>query len=169
MGAAKALAAGEWQRCQELISAIKIWDLMPETQKIKDMLNLKIQEESLRTYLFTYSAHYVTLGLDQLASMFSLPVSSVTAIISKMIWNEELAASLDQVDNNVVLHRVEPTKVQQLALSFAEKAASFVEANERTLEQKQVAGQNQRDQQRQKGNLKLINFKLNVLIVIIHT
>ncbi|CAG8433051.1 8593_t:CDS:2 [Diversispora eburnea] len=151
MGAAKALAAGEWQRCQELISAIKIWDLMPNTQNIKDMLNRKIQEEGLRTYLFTYSSHYVTLGLDQLANMFSLPVNSVTSIISKMIWNEELAASLDQVDNNVVLHRVEPTKVQQLALSFAEKAASFVEANERTLEQKQTSGQNQRDQQRQKG------------------
>ncbi|CAG8679186.1 24022_t:CDS:10 [Dentiscutata erythropus] len=151
MGAAKALAAGEWKKCQELIGAIKIWDLMPETQKIKEMLNRKIQEEGLRTYLFTYSAYYETIGLEQLATMFSLPINAVTAIISKMIWNEELVASLDQVDNVVVLHRVEPTKVQQLALSFAEKAASFVEANERTLELKQAAGQNQRDQQRQKG------------------
>ncbi|CAG8776090.1 9813_t:CDS:10 [Gigaspora margarita] len=153
MGAAKALAAGEWKRCQELISAIKIWDLMPETQKIKEMLNRKIQEEGLRTYLFTYSSYYETLGLEQLATMFSLPINAVTAIISKMIWNEELVASLDQVDNVVVLHRVEPTKVQQLALMFAEKAASFVEANERTLELKQAAGQNQRDQQRQKGQM----------------
>ncbi|CAG8474157.1 18812_t:CDS:2 [Acaulospora morrowiae] len=152
MGAAKALAAGEWQKCQELINAIKIWDLMPETQKIKDMLNRKIQEEGLRTYLFTYSTYYVTLGLNQLATMFSLPINTVTAIISKMIWNEELAASLDQVNNVVVLHRVELTKVQQLTLMFAEKAVSFVEANERTLEQKQTTGQNQRDQQRQKAN-----------------
>ncbi|CAG8600353.1 1457_t:CDS:2, partial [Scutellospora calospora] len=125
MGAAKALAAGEWQKCQELISAIKIWDLMPETPKIKEMLNRKIQEEGLRTYLFTYSAYYETLGLEQLATMFSLPINIVTAIISKMIWNEELVASLDQVDNVVVLQRVEPTKVQQLALMFAEKAATF--------------------------------------------
>ncbi|CAG8491692.1 19560_t:CDS:2, partial [Racocetra fulgida] len=163
MGAAKALAAGEWKRCQELISAIKIWDLMPETQKIKEMLNRKIQEEGLRTYLFTYSAYYETLGIEQLAIMFSLPTNSVTAIISKMIWNEELVASLDQVDSVVVLHRVEPTKVQQLALMFAEKAASFVEANEKTLELKQQAGQNQRDQQRQKetaskaSTLRIIN------------
>ncbi|GBB90228.1 hypothetical protein RclHR1_01710028 [Rhizophagus clarus] len=151
MGAAKALAAGEWQKCQELISAIKIWDLMPETQKIKDMLGRKIQEEGLRTYLFTYSSYYTTLGLEQLSTMFSLPVNTVTSIVSKMIWNEELAASLDQINNVVVLHRVELTKVQQLALMFAEKATSFVEANERTLEQKQAVGQNQRDQQRQKG------------------
>ncbi|CAG8602823.1 14158_t:CDS:10 [Rhizophagus irregularis] len=151
MGAAKALAAGEWQKCQELISAIKIWDLMPETQKIKEMLNRKIQEEGLRTYLFTYSSYYTTLGLEQLSTMFSLPINTVTSIVSKMIWNEELAASLDQINNVVVLHRVEHTKVQQLALMFAEKATSFVEANERTLEQKQAVGQNQRDQHRQKG------------------
>ncbi|CAG8582803.1 11061_t:CDS:2, partial [Ambispora gerdemannii] len=152
MGAAKALAGGEWQKCQELIGAIKIWDLMPETQKIKEMLNRKIQEEGLRTYLFTYSAYYTTLGLEQLGTMFGLPINAVTSIISKMIWNEELAASLDQVNNAVVLHRVEPTKVQQLALMFAEKAVTFVENNERLLEQKQQqTGQNQKDQQRQKG------------------
>ncbi|CAG8458925.1 395_t:CDS:10 [Ambispora leptoticha] len=135
MGAAKALAGGEWQRCQELIGAIKIWDLMPETQKIKEMLNRKIQEEGLRTYLFTYSAYYTTLGLEQLGTMFGLPINAVTSIISKMIWNEELAASLDQVNNAVVLHRVEPTKVQQLALMFAEKAVTFVENNERQFNQ----------------------------------
>ena len=157
MGAAKALAAGEWQKCQELISAIKIWDLMPETQKIKEMLNRKIQEEGLRTYLFTYSSYYTTLGLEQLSTMFLLPLNTVTSIVSKMIWNEELAASLDQINDVVVLHRVEPTKVQQLALMFAEKAYSFVEANERTLEQKQTTGQSQRDHQRQKGT-KMINI-----------
>ncbi|CAG8453987.1 9758_t:CDS:10 [Paraglomus brasilianum] len=150
MGAAKALAAGEWQKCQELICAIKIWDLMPGTAKIKEMLCRKIQEEGLRTYLFTYSAYYSTIGLDQLATMFSLPVNAVTSIVSKMIWNEELAASLNQVNNVVVLHRVEPTKVQQLALMFAEKAVAFVEANERALEQKVQSGLVNRDQ-RPKG------------------
>ena len=65
-----------------------------------------------------------------------------------MIWNEELAASLNQVNNVVVvvLHRVEPTKVQQLALMFAEKAVAFVEANERALEQKVQSGLVNRDQ-----------------------
>ncbi|CAH1764572.1 10360_t:CDS:2 [Entrophospora sp. SA101] len=138
MGAAKALAVGEWQRSQELIGAIKIWDLMPEKKKIIEMLNHKIQEEGLRTYLFTYSTYYANLGLEQLSNMFSLPVNNVTSIVSKMIWNEELAASLDQVENAIVLHRVEPTKVQQLALMLAEKVVTFVEANEKLLEQKQT-------------------------------
>jgi translation initiation factor 3 subunit C len=38
MAAAKALAGGDWQKCRDLISAIKIWDLMPASDKIKTML-----------------------------------------------------------------------------------------------------------------------------------
>ncbi|KAF9581629.1 Translation initiation factor 3 subunit c [Lunasporangiospora selenospora] len=136
MGAAKALASGEWQKAVELISAIKIWDLMPETAKIKEMLGRKIQEEGLRTYLFTNASYYSSVGLDQLAKMFELPLSVAVAIVSKMVWNEELAASIDQVSNVVVLHHIEPRKVQSLALAFAEKAASFVEGNEKLLESK---------------------------------
>lgn len=38
MAAAKALASGEWEKSRDLIMAIKIWELMPNTQQIKDML-----------------------------------------------------------------------------------------------------------------------------------
>lgn len=133
MSAAKALASGEWERARDYILAIKIWNLMPETQKIKDMLVQKIQEEGLRTYLFTYASYYSTIGLSQLASMFALPVSRVSAIVAKLIWNEELSASLDQVSQSVVLHRVEPSRLQVLSLQFAEKAANLVDQNERLL------------------------------------
>ena len=54
----------------------------------------KIQEESLRTYLFTYSSVYDTLSLVTLAEMFELDVYKVHSIISKMIINEELMVSL---------------------------------------------------------------------------
>ncbi|KAI9492156.1 eukaryotic translation initiation factor 3 subunit 8 N-terminus-domain-containing protein [Zychaea mexicana] len=133
MSAAKALASGEWERARDYILAIKIWNLMPETQEIKDMLVHKIQEEGLRTYLFTYASYYSTLGLAQLANMFDLPVARVSAIVAKLIWNEELSASLDQVSQAVVLHRVEPSRLQVLSLQFAEKAANLVDQNERLL------------------------------------
>lgn len=136
MGAAKALASGEWQKSIELINAIKIWELMPENEKIKEMLGRKIQEEGLRTYLFTNASYYSSVGLEQLAKMFDLPLASVISIVSKMVWNEELSASIDQVSNVVVLHHVESSKVQSLALAFADKAAGFVEGNEKLLELK---------------------------------
>ena len=53
-----------------------------------------------------------------------------------MIWNEELAASLDQAAGVVVFHRVEPTRIQQLALTLSEKVAQLVEQNEKTLDNK---------------------------------
>ncbi|KAF9199503.1 Translation initiation factor 3 subunit c [Haplosporangium sp. Z 27] len=136
MGAAKALAAGEWQKSVELINAIKIWDLMPGSDKIKEMLGRKIQEEGLRTFLFSNASHYSSVGLEQLSKMFDLPLNTVISIVSKMIWNEELSASIDQVSNVVVLHHVQLTKLQTLAMAFAEKATGFVEGNEKLLESK---------------------------------
>lgn len=133
MSAAKALASGEWERARDYILAIKIWNLMPENQQIKDMLVAKIQEEGLRTYLFTYASYYSTIGLAQLASMFALSESRVSAIVAKLIWNEELSASLDQVAQCVVLHRVEPSRLQVLSMQFSEKAANLVDQNERLL------------------------------------
>jgi translation initiation factor 3 subunit C len=131
MSAAKALASGEWEKAKDFILAIKIWDLMTETQDIKDMLVRKIQEEGLRTYLFTYASYYSTLGLSQLAAMFDLSVQDVSAIVSKMIFNEELAASLDQVSQCIVLLKVEHSKLQALALQYSEKVANLVDQNER--------------------------------------
>ena len=100
-------------------------------------MHRRIQEEALRSYLFTYAPHYSTLSLSLLSQTFSLPLKSVTAIVSKMIWTEELAASLDQSAGVVVFHHVELSKTQQLALTLADRAALLVEQNEKTLDTKQ--------------------------------
>lgn len=68
----------------------KVWDLFHEADRVRKMLGLKIQEESLRTYLFTYSHVYDSISLVKLSDMFELPYSTVHAIISKMIINEEI-------------------------------------------------------------------------------
>ena len=57
------------------------------------MVTRKIQEESLRTYLFTYSSVYDSLSLVSLSEMFELEIGVVHSIISKMIINEELMVS----------------------------------------------------------------------------
>ncbi|KAG0271604.1 Translation initiation factor 3 subunit c, partial [Linnemannia exigua] len=80
MGAAKALSIGEWERSVELIKAIKIWELMPGCDKIKEMLAGKIQEEGLRTYLFANASYYSSVGLESLGKMFNLSVNTVIAI-----------------------------------------------------------------------------------------
>lgn len=104
-------------------------------------MSRKIQEEALRTYLFTYSAYYSSISLDYLSSSFELSVETVTSIVSKMLWNEELSgASLDQISRVVVLSKQELSKLQQLTIGLIDKVSGMAETNERYLESK-VGGQ----------------------------
>ncbi|KAL2123815.1 hypothetical protein VTJ04DRAFT_180 [Mycothermus thermophilus] len=135
MQASKALAAGEWKKAIQFIHNIKIWDLMPNTDDIKAMLAKQIQEEGLRTYLFTYAPFYDTLAIQTLSTMFELEPAKVAAVVSKMISHEELAAALDQVTETVIFRKgVELSRLQSLALALSDKASALIETNERTLE-----------------------------------
>ncbi|KAJ8077050.1 Translation initiation factor 3 subunit c [Marasmius tenuissimus] len=140
MQASKALQDGEWQKCRDLIQSIKIWSLMPEVANVKEMLARRIQEQGLRTYLFTYAPHYSTLSLSLLARTFDLPLRSVTSIVSKMIWSEELSASLDQSGGVIIFHRIEVSRQQQLALMIAEKINAIADQNEKNLDAKVGGG-----------------------------
>ncbi|KAH8683213.1 putative eukaryotic translation initiation factor 3 subunit C [Tricladium varicosporioides] len=135
MQASKALAAGEWKKATEFIHLIKIWELMAKPDSIKTMLSEQIQEEGLRTYLFTYAPYYDTLSVGTLSSMFELSDRKVAAIVSKMISHEELAAALDQVNSSIIFRKgVELSRLQSLALTLSDKASGLIESNERTLE-----------------------------------
>lgn len=140
VAACKAMKVGDWRACYNFIinekMNAKVWDLFYNANDVRDMIKQKIQEESLRTYLFSYSSVYDSLSLDILSSMFELDKPVVHSIVSKMIINEELMASLDEPTQSVVMHRTEPSRLQSLALQLAEKMASLVDQNERTLEVK---------------------------------
>ncbi|KAJ1983303.1 Translation initiation factor 3 subunit c [Dimargaris verticillata] len=147
LSAARALAVADWVKCKELIDAIRIWDLMPQgAEEVKTMLAAKIQEQGLRTYLFTYAPHYESLALPILSNMFDVPLGRVTRVLSKMIWNEELAASLDQVGELVIFHKVDPSRLQKLGQNLADRTAHLIDNNEKLFEQK-TYNSNARDQE----------------------
>ena len=52
------------------------------------------------------------------------------AVVSRMLLNNELHACWDQPTATLAVQRTEPSKLQFLALQFAEKAAQLVEAAE---------------------------------------
>ncbi|KAL1487629.1 hypothetical protein ABEB36_015718 [Hypothenemus hampei] len=141
VAAAKAMRNGNWSGCNNFIinekMNAKVWDLFYQADAVRSMLTKLIKEESLRTYLFTYSHVYDSISMATLASMFEMAKSVVHSIISKMIINEELMASLDDPTQTVVMHRSEPSRLQSLALQLADKINNFVDSNERILETKQ--------------------------------
>lgn len=105
---------------------MQVWDLMVGADNVRAMLGRLIREESLRTYLFTYAHVYASLSLRSLADMFELPRQRVHSLVSKMIINEELLASLDDPSECAILHRSEPTRMQALALQLADKVRYFL-------------------------------------------
>merc|ERR1719510_798649 len=138
VAASKAMRNGDWKKCRDLIinekMNTKVWDLFYEADKVRTMLARKIQEETLRTYLFTYSKVYDSISVVTLSEMFELEKESVHAIVSKMIISEELMASLDEPSQCMVMHRTEPSRLQSLALQLSDKISQLVENNERLLE-----------------------------------
>jgi translation initiation factor 3 subunit C len=58
-----------------------------------------------------------------------------------MIYNDELQASLDQIDQVIVFSRVEQSEVQRLSLQLADRVNALVEQNEKALDQKLGQGQ----------------------------
>lgn len=115
----------------------KVWDLFYQPDRVRTMLVRKIQEESLRTYLFTHSSVYDSISMDTLAEMFQLEKAAVHSIISKMVMNEELMASLDEPTQSVVMHRTEPSRLQSMSLQLADKLSNLVDNNEKILKIRQ--------------------------------
>ncbi|EGF78398.1 hypothetical protein BATDEDRAFT_13212 [Batrachochytrium dendrobatidis JAM81] len=142
MAAAKSMAAGDWKSCRDYINHIKIWDLLSNAEKAKETLAKSIQEESLRTYIFTYAPYYESMGLSSLAELFELEVSRVNAIVSKMTTSEELHASLDPQSGHIIFHRpapgIEMSRLEFMAGVYADKVASLVDSNEKLLEARSV-------------------------------
>jgi len=138
VAASKAMRNGNWVACKNFIindkMNAKVWDLFYEADKVREMLVKKIQEETMRTYLFTYSKVYDSISVVTLSEMFSLEKEAVHAVVSKMIINEELMASLDEPTECMVMHRTEPSRLQSLSLQLADKISQLVDNNERLLE-----------------------------------
>lgn len=141
VAAAKAMRCGNWNACATFIvnakMNTKVWDLFYEADRVRNMLTEFVKEESLRTYLFTYSNVYTSISIPTLAYMFQLERAKVHSLISKMIINEELMASLDDPTETLVMHRSEPSRLQALSMQLADKVTNLVDANERIFEMKQ--------------------------------
>jgi translation initiation factor 3 subunit C len=145
IAASKAMKIGNWKQCREFIindkMNAKVWNLFHQPEIVREMLVRKIKEESLRSYIFTYSHIYDSISLDTLSNMFELEMVNVHSIVAKMIINEELMASLDEPTHSLTMHRTEPSRIQSLSLQLAEKINLLLDHNEKLYELKQIGQQ----------------------------
>jgi len=156
VSAAKALQRGEWQHAVLMLEELRIWDHVdpgrPENGgNVKEMIKQKVKAEALRTYLFAYASIYDAFHIDQLVCMFALEPKLVHSIVSKMMIKEELTAFWDESSQYVLVHHAEPTPLQRLSLTLAERGAQAVENNERLVDQK-IGSTGFKEQNAGKGN-----------------
>merc|ERR1719232_1651951 len=159
VAASKAMRNGDWRKCQDFVinekMNAKVWDLFYEADKVRAMLKCKIKEETLRTYLFTYSKVYNSISIKSLGESFDMEKQAVHAIVAKMIISEELMASMDEPSECMIMHRTEPSRLQSLSLQLSDKLAQLVENNERLLELRPGGWQGQwrgKEGERRDGN-----------------
>jgi translation initiation factor 3 subunit C len=138
VAASRAMLKGDWVKCRNYIindkMNAKVWNLFRNAEAVKEMVISRIQEETLRTYLLMYSTVYNTVSLPVLCGLFELDKKRVYSIISKMIINEELSAALDEPTDCLIMHRVEPSRLQKLALNFTDKLSQLADNNEQIID-----------------------------------
>jgi len=152
VAAARHMKKGDWRKCYNTLVNEKmdrkvwhyfaIYEHTKDEKKfgVKEMLRRKIREESLRTYLFTYSNVYDSVSIPRLAEMYEMDFQHVHSIVAKMIITQELAASMDEPTKTVVLHRTEPTRLQSMLLQLSDKVNILRETSDRTFETKLQGG-----------------------------
>jgi hypothetical protein len=143
-------------QCAQLTASLACWSLFAQPAAFRALLCRLVQREALHTYLLAHTVAYDSVHIATLAKQvrtlcacaipthahahaalqFDLPVNEVHAFISRLTTRDELSAAWDQPSECLVMHRVEPTRLQLLSLQFAERAAAFVENNERLFDAK---------------------------------
>ncbi|KAI9121935.1 hypothetical protein K1719_006624 [Acacia pycnantha] len=156
MAATRALNKGDFHKSYDIIKSLDVWKFVRNHDRVLEMLKEKIKEEALRTYLFTFSSSYDSLSLEQLTKMFDLSYDSLSleqltkmfdlsvprihSIVSRMILNEELHASLDEPSGCIIFQDVKHSRLHALAFQFTEKFSIIAESNERAMEARMGGG-----------------------------
>eukprot|EP01096_Ripella_sp_DP13-Kostka_P006695 TRINITY_DN240_c0_g1_i1.p1 TRINITY_DN240_c0_g1~~TRINITY_DN240_c0_g1_i1.p1 ORF type:complete len:874 (+),score=515.90 TRINITY_DN240_c0_g1_i1:38-2623(+) len=124
--ASRAMNLGDWQQASDIVTALPFWDSFANANEIRTMLAQKFKEETLRTFVFAYHQSYDSLGIEDLTTYFNIEADKIIAIVSKMILSEELMASFDPEASVIIFHKMEPSRLQSLALQYADKLSSVV-------------------------------------------
>lgn len=133
ISAAKALANGNWKRCFDLILASELWTVFPSSADLKDMLQQKIKEASLCTFILAFGPTFSNLSIDYLAETFELNVKTIELLINKLVEDHDVPLVYSAPFFNWI-QAVEISPLHELVLQIKDKLAVIQERNKECLE-----------------------------------
>lgn len=136
MHATKAMLAGDWKKCLDHVSHLRMWRSLPSGDYVLHLIKRQIQESCLKMYLLVFGMQYSTVSVEKLKAMFELDETTVHRTVSKMMIDHQstFTGAWDQPSKAVVISGSEPTRLQRAALAYADKLTLLVEQNERLLQ-----------------------------------
>ena len=155
MHASRAFAEGEWKKTIQLLTSMKIWNLMPDVEAVKNLLTEHVKKGGLKTYLVTFGYNYKQIGIKQLASLFNLPEETIVSNVSRLILDDELFASIDMHNKVITMNQnLQSNRLEYLVSVLGEKGTIVTDFNEKfyeilTVQQKPGGQQKQSQQQGQ--------------------
>jgi len=153
MAATRCLMKGDWRGAYGFISAIRAWTSLEASERASTLKRLRelLKTAGLRTFVLAYSTYYESMSAEWLSGLFELPPARVHSVVSKMIVHGDISAAWHQPTASVVMRKVEPSRLQSLALSLASKVSSVIDLNERLLDAKAGGSSGGRDDDWQGG------------------
>jgi len=92
------LFKGDWKKCSDLLSTLKIYNHHKSHKEIKNFLNNSIRETGLKCFLIFYSNQYSSFSLSNLNRKFAIEPHHIRKIVNRMIlegiieakWNDSI-------------------------------------------------------------------------------
>ncbi|CAG9465850.1 unnamed protein product [Pedinophyceae sp. YPF-701] len=131
MAATRAMLQGDWRKAFNYLTALRSWQLLPDSKRVMAMLEAELKRAALRVHLLKYAQTYASISLSHLEEMFDLPSKAVLSTVSDMIIRDDLPASLDQPSGTLQLHTVTTPPLHRAVHALLDKATILVDYNER--------------------------------------
>ena len=120
--AARALNKSDWQTAIKHIFSINAITRIPEFENgsLQETLSFAFKRAAMLSFLFRAAKQYKAFSFDQLASFFALDKKQVKKIVSKLILQSRIQASLDMKKDLIMLDEKgqDVQELQQLSLQY---------------------------------------------------
>jgi uncharacterized membrane protein YgcG len=139
-----------WRACDQWIHSLRCWkdkDMHHADAIYARVLN-QLKRVCLQCYLFRYGTIYETLSIPRLIEMFEMEEKECRRFIGHTILTARSArsaaagslasmnqfkASIDDINDCVIMHRVPASPLQRIAIEFGDKLEFLMEQNEKSV------------------------------------